>query len=613
MPGVDTPPSDRHGSSTPTTEENDVVSEDEARDVEPFLDLSKSPFLFTSSLVELSEEETQRVDGNQSRDLQGCGQLETKWILWHDFMKEHADLDAWLRLAEQAVTSANITCLTYLSAKEELRKFERVRVEAGSRLVQLDSLTRRNRTLTRLFQGVMQTRLLASAKDCGRRWDDVSAKLESITGRLKLFVSEWEGFEAEREELALWLADLNVRLTEVDQLNGSSCEKLQQLQRGEVLIQRSELTDAQHVESRLLDLLRHCSHIYNNIARTHTRLLSMRLVFEDDWILAQATDSGCPSEALLDEEGALDKSNLDLPTVSVIPQDPLQPLHHPPPPPSPSSHTYEHLGLEWDPSVDIGRSVSRDDTDSSYFSASTGVCHRDGLKRWSYLSSLGSQSDISNAIMNHEANSPEQWQEHDCPLTTQEKALLSRDQRPPPSHDAHVGELVLFNGGRVRAWLGEQGPAPSERRTSCSKAVQTDGEVECNLDGSHMYKPNQLHPQLSSDQHQHLFPAASPSLSHDLEASSDWMSHQYQSDLQAEEEPSYEELEPAPSEQSVTSSSRASTSQLSPAILYLLLGAALALLACVVLIALEPPCHRRSRMQHSFHLALRYINGPPPT
>uniref|UniRef100_A0A3Q3NB05 Uncharacterized LOC113123808 n=1 Tax=Mastacembelus armatus TaxID=205130 RepID=A0A3Q3NB05_9TELE len=156
--------------------------------------------------------------------------LETKWILWHDFMKEHADLDAWLRLAEQAVTSANITCLTYLSAKEELRKFERVRVEAGSRLVQLDSLTRRNRTLTRLFQGVMQTRLLASAKDCGRRWDDVSAKLESITGRLKLFVSEWEGFEAEREELALWLADLNVRLTEVDQLNGSSCEKLQQLQ-----------------------------------------------------------------------------------------------------------------------------------------------------------------------------------------------------------------------------------------------------------------------------------------------------------------------------------------------------------------------------------------------
>lgn len=50
------------------------------------------------------------------------------------------------------------------------------------------------------------------------------------------------------------------------------------LQRGEALIQNSEAGDAQRVESRLLELLRRCSLIYNNIARTHTRLLSMRLV-----------------------------------------------------------------------------------------------------------------------------------------------------------------------------------------------------------------------------------------------------------------------------------------------------------------------------------------------
>lgn len=56
--------------------------------------------------------------------------------------------------------------------------------------------------------------------------------------------------------------------------------------------------------------------------------------------------------------------------------DPPSPLHHPPPPPS--SPTHDHLGLEWDPSVDIGRSVSRDDADSSYFSASTG-------RKWQFL------------------------------------------------------------------------------------------------------------------------------------------------------------------------------------------------------------------------------------
>lgn len=47
---------------------------------------------------------------------------------------------------------------------------------------------------------------------------------------LKSLVSEWEEFEAEGEELALWLTNLEVRLTEVDHLNENTCEKLRQLQ-----------------------------------------------------------------------------------------------------------------------------------------------------------------------------------------------------------------------------------------------------------------------------------------------------------------------------------------------------------------------------------------------
>ncbi|CAI5650790.1 unnamed protein product [Oreochromis niloticus] len=46
---------------------------------------------------------------------------------------------------------------------------ERRRREAGPRLIQLESLTRRSRTLTLLFQGTLQTWLLALARDCGRR------------------------------------------------------------------------------------------------------------------------------------------------------------------------------------------------------------------------------------------------------------------------------------------------------------------------------------------------------------------------------------------------------------------------------------------------------------
>ncbi|KAL3989218.1 hypothetical protein ACER0C_013536 [Sarotherodon galilaeus] len=107
---------------------------------------------------------------------------------------------------------------------------ERQRREAGPRLFQLERLTRRSQTLTLLFQGTLQTWLLATARECGRRWDDVNAKQESIIGRLQLLVSEWEGFEAQREELVVWLADMDVHLSEVDQLTGNTCEKLKQLQ-----------------------------------------------------------------------------------------------------------------------------------------------------------------------------------------------------------------------------------------------------------------------------------------------------------------------------------------------------------------------------------------------
>ncbi|XP_035536674.1 nesprin-2 [Morone saxatilis] len=580
---------------------------EEVMDVELILDLTES---LPEEDEEDEEEETQQGDGSwsQDEDLQGCGQLERRWVLWHEFMKEHAHLDAWLRLAEQTVSSPNPAHVTYVTAKEELRRFERLRCEAGGCLVQLDDLTRRNRTLTRLFQGAMQARLLASARECGRRWDDVNAKLESITGRLKLFVSEWREFEAEREELDIWLADLDVRLSDVNHLTGNTCEKLRRLQsfqqcvcvnsgrvnallqRGEALIQRSQPMDAQHLERRLLELLRHCSLVYNNIARTHTRLLSMRLVFEEDWILG--TDSGCPSESLLEEEGA---------------KEPPSPAHLPPPPPSPSSPTHEHLGLEWDPSVDIGRSVSRDDADSSYFSANAGLC----LKRRSYLSSLGSQSNISNDNQEADLVSVQRldgWFDHAhtsvfSPVATQSGGTrVSGDQWATSTPDRQDSEPVGFDGGRVRAWLGDQSPTPPERRTSCSKAVQTDGEVKFYLEGSQHHHDNTQQP----------FPDPIPSLSRDLNASCDWLKHHYRSNPLAEEEPSCEEVERLLSEQSVTSSSRAPSSLLSPALLYLLLATALVLLACLIWF-LEPPCHRSSRLRHSFHLTLRYVNGPPPT
>ncbi|XP_061637852.1 uncharacterized protein si:ch211-137a8.2 isoform X3 [Phyllopteryx taeniolatus] len=371
MSGSDTPPSHRHDDVAARTE--DHVTPEESTD---------------------------------TWNLPGCERLERRWLLWHGFMKEHAHLDAWLRLAEHAVASHNWSRVTYAGAKDAVRRFERLRCEAASHLVHLDTLAQRNRTLTLLFRGAMRSRLLDAARDCGHRWDRLNVKLESISGRLKGLVCEWEEFEEEMEELAVWLAEMEVQLVEVQHVTGNECDKLGQLQ-----------------------------------------------VFEDDFLLTPPPDSGCPSETLFEEEGALDKVHRDLP---VGPQDGR---HRPP---SPSSPFHDHLGLEWDPSVDVGRSVSCGDF--SYDGAGAG--HRETTKRRSYISSLGSDV-ISSDIIRQE----------DAPHFSASPALPDATSTPAerrvtsaPEHDGEPGG----SDGRVRAWLGVQSPV----RPSCCKAVQTDSQTE---------------------------------------------------------------------------------------------------------------------------------------
>lgn len=534
-------------------------------------DLPESSLSPSSPPLWLSEAETQAEDGEE---LPACGPLERKWLLWHEFMKEQGHLEAWLQTAEQAVGRPHLSNVPYVTAKEELRRFERLLCEARSRLVQLDRLTLRTRTLTGLFHGPLQSRLRASVRGCGQRWDEVNAKLENISAQLKFFVSEWEEFEAEREELQFLLAELDIRLTKVDHLTGDSCEKLKQLQsfqqcvctnwervngllqRGEALIQRCQTNDAQHLETQLLELLQRCSLVHNNIASTHTRLLSMRLVFEDDWSFSQAPDSGCPSESLLEEEASPGRAD---PDPDLLPASKHHRDHHPrdePRPPAPpplSSATHEHLGLEWDPSVDVGRSVSPYEADSSYFSANTGVVRGDGARRRSFLGSL---SDVSGEGQEADVAS-DSWLDQNHRLVRPVESQWARTTLSPDRLAASTpsqwedSRPIDFDGGRVRAWLGVQSP---EGRSSCSRAVQTD-----------------------------------------------WAE---------EETSSCEETEQLLSpEHSGTSSSRS----FSPRLLCFLLAAAVALLAGLVWLSLERPCHRSNRMRRGFHLMLTYVNGPPPT
>ncbi|XP_041730864.2 uncharacterized protein LOC121562730 isoform X2 [Coregonus clupeaformis] len=598
--------------------------------------LSESHFL---PLLEISEEPQDCLtlgtyliqDGSPSLD--GCVQLERKWALWHEFMKEYCSLGDWLRLAEKSADSPRSAHVLFVTAKEELKKFESLRTQAGARLVQLDSLTLRNRTLTRLFDGAMRSRLIGMARDCGQRWDRLHGTIESVCRRLKHCVSQREEFEGQREEMAVWLADMDLRLTEVEHFSGrDTCDKMRELQsfqeavgenavrlnglleRGEALIQRSEPEDAQDIEEGLQELLVYCAHVFEGVGRLHTRLLSMRLVFEDDWVLTQASDSGCPSEILLEQDGVFEKSSA--------------PDQQNPP-------NLDHMVLEWDPSVDIGGPVSHDDADLSYFSANTNrekPLARDGVKRRTYLNSIGSQSEITNRAA--EEMRPERRFEYAGPEVFSPSTTQSvRDGRPllsghwmTSTPDGPSPEPVTFDPARISAWLGQthRHTVPSvQQHRACSKAVQTDStrkRAGCS-EGSHSLGdiPVQTHPQ-------ELCLAPCTSQSCDLQLQSDRMTCRLQSNPQSrEEEPrcnaSWEVVHSqqwpneCPNRQTQCSSWAVWVLETlrSPVFLVVLLAVFLALLVWSTALLMDPECHRSNSLARSFQLALRYVNGPPPT
>lgn len=550
-----------------------------------------------------------------SFSLEGCVKLEKRWMLWHEFKKDLSSMDEWLRSAEKIAASPNSSHVLYKTAKDELRKYENLRAEARMRLTQLDCLTQRSRALHGLFRGAMGARLVEMTKDCGERWDQLSNTLETVCRRLKHLVGQREDFERQREEMAVWLADMDLRLTEVEHFSGKdTCSKMHQLQgfqeavgesagrlndllqRGEELIQRSEPADAQAIESQLQELLLHCTHVFQALGRLHTRLLSMRLVFEEDWALC-SPDSGCPSESLLEDEGFMEK------IMAPFPQ---------------SSH--DQLVLEWDPSVDIGGSISHDDTDSSSFSAAAGVFSTDEsaknpLRKRVCIKQPGHEKSLDRAA-------PPQTP---VPVIRAGRPQFA-GQFQTSTPEIRSPELLTFDPERISAWLGQT-------HQVCTKAVQTEHDPQPRSSFSSLpsgkedkeeegfeYQENVHHPPRPTCANLHS--SQSCDLQHHLQ--------QRHQDPQRQQERlclpdslednsctklSRDLCQPKASTGNSWSSRILRFKGIGKASVPLLILLFAFLLAVVILFLLshhETPCHQSNTLTRSFHLALHY-NGPPPT
>ncbi|XP_030400351.1 nesprin-2-like isoform X5 [Gopherus evgoodei] len=362
----------------------------------------------------------------------------------------------WLRAAELWAASPASSQVPFAVAKEELKKFEVLQRQIQEKLHHLESLNRQYRQLVQANGISLQGWLRAAVQESNQRWDNLQKRAAAILKRLKYFVSQREEFEWERETVQVWLTELDLRLTDVEHFSGgSSLEKMMELQEfqeavrsnaerldwllvsGERLIQRSEPQDAQILEEELQELSCYCQEVFWRVSRFRRRLVSMRLVFEDEWLSDRDTDVGsdCFTDVSPEPEG---EARGPPPAAWIYQSTPHKALccrrRHPF-----GAACGGSLDLEWDPSVDVGGSTSHDEEDSSYCSAVTGNAPQWGSRHPQGLA-LGDEACRQRETVGFDPERIESWLGQTCVEQGKPEAMqpCKRSQAGPGFEDVAV-------------------------------------------------------------------------------------------------------------------------------------------------------------------------------
>lgn len=568
---------------------------------------------------------------------------EQSWQLQKTFQDSLFRFRDWLWAAEGMAACPNSSQVSYACSKKELQKFEGLQRQIADKLLPLETLNRQYHQLARNGHGGAQLR--STIQEINQRWDALKIRTAAIYKRLKHFVNQREEFELERETIRIWLMELDLRLTDVEHFSGGTAlEKMIQLQafrqdvqanaervdhllvRGELLIQKSQPEDAEILEEELQDLSSFCQEVFRRVFCFRWRLVSIRLVFENEWLSDQDSDveSDCFTESSLDV--AADGE-------TILPLPPSEPGSQSTPKRTSRHHQQvdPNLGgimdLEWDPSVDVGGSTSHEEEDSSYYSTITGVepweepsprCRsfpREPLYPLP-LPCSGQEDSLGDAWPRA---FQEQWEHLRCPLPDEEAPTCSSDKFGLWGLDGfqHPQDLPLEKGAgcqieplgfdpkRIESWLGQ----------TCQEKTEVQGTGALPASEWHFSGRSQ-----TSKRRAQKIKAQQPfrrkaRLPPRDGAKTGQISQKRWTDSCTAPEVAVEEGLPAPYGVSSQAQKLRRTSALLSrtllsafALLLLLLAASASLLALP-----EPSCLQANSYTSSFHLVLKYINGPPPT
>uniref|UniRef100_A0A669QTS1 Spectrin repeat containing nuclear envelope protein 2 n=1 Tax=Phasianus colchicus TaxID=9054 RepID=A0A669QTS1_PHACC len=317
--------------------------------------------------------------------------IEETWRLWQRFLDDYSRFEDWLKAAERTAASPNSSEVLYTHAKEELKKFEAFQRQIHERLTQLELINKQYRRLARENRTDSASKLKQMVHEGNQRWDNLQKRVAAILRRLKHFTNRRDEFEATRENILVWLTEMDLQLTNVEhfsksnfddkmrQLNGFQQEitlhtnKIDQLiVFGEQLIQKSEPLDAILIEDELEELHRYCQEVFGRVARFHQRLTSRHPGLDDEKETSE-------NETDPEDSREIQNDPWHKKAINEGPSSPQSLCHLMPP-----TQGHERSGcetpvsvdsipLEWDHTGDVGGSSSHEDEEeATYYSALSG-------------------------------------------------------------------------------------------------------------------------------------------------------------------------------------------------------------------------------------------------
>ncbi|XP_026571107.1 nesprin-4 [Pseudonaja textilis] len=556
---------------------------------------------------------------------------EEAWALQKSLQDGVFRFQDWLQAAETVAASPRSSQVSYAGSKKELQRFRALQKDISEKVWPLESLNRQYCQLVRT--GSMGPRLKSSVQEVNRRWEELRSRAAAVSRRLQHFVNQWEEFGLKKETIQVRLMELDLRLTEVEHFSGgTSLDKMIQLQAfqqdvqtntehvdhlvvcAENLIQKSQPEDAEILEEDLKELIGFHQEVLSRVFQFQRRLVSMRLVFENEW--ESDRDSDVASDCFT--EGSLAFHTGDPEPAALVPE---ALWGHSTPKPARCSRApigdSSAADLEWDPSVDVGGSTSQDE-DSSYYSAVVGLSRGDHLRRRSrsWRWSWGRTEDFSV-----QSSFPEEGQPCSCPGSHPMKTDVlghPTPQEPGTAQLLTTGlccpplEATGFDPKRIETWLdqncqNQMGIPPEIKEDSVThmdklppaKELQLPLQIQTRGQKIHRWsrkkgKQNLLTGQLWSGKEQRI------SKTLNSQSAEIMVTIEKECDLQL------------PREISTQSQKLCRAS-----VLWLLMTTTFAVLVWLLcqssfLPLSQPRCLQTNGFAKSFHLMLKY-EGPPPT